>query len=80
MTAMGSVIVAWVTGQHVEHLEMLARCKVRHHPTEIGLSREELPRSLAALPEDLKIRGLDSILGREPVVGMKFDELWEFHA
>ncbi len=80
MTAMGSVIVAWVTGQHVEHLGMLARCKVRHHPTEIGLSREELRRSLAALPEDLKIRGLDSILGREPVVGTKFDELWAFYA
>ena len=78
VTALGSVIVSWVTGQHQEHLERLARCNVRYRPTTIGLSREDLRDSLAALPGDLAIRELDSIMGREPVVGARFDELWAF--
>jgi len=78
MTALGSVIVAWVTGQHEEHMERLDRCRVRYRPSEIGLTRDEFRRCLEALPEDLATRGVDSILGRAPVVGARFDELWEF--
>ena len=47
-------------------------------PAEMGLSRDELQCSLEALPDDLATRGTDSILGREPVVGARFDELWGF--
>jgi len=78
MTALGSAIVAWVTGQHEEHLDRLDRCMVRCRPGAMGLMRDELRRSLEALPEDLAVRGVDSILGREPVVGTRFDELWGF--
>jgi len=78
MTALGSVIVAWITGQHEEHLDRLDRCSVRYRPAAMGMSRDELRRSLEALPHDLTERGVDSILGREPVVGARFDELWAF--
>lgn len=78
MTALGSVIAAWATGQHEEHVDRLDRCRVRYRPTAIGLSRDELRRSLEALPDDLANRGVDSILGREPVFGARFDELWRF--
>ena len=44
----------------------------------VGLSRDELRDSLAALPDDLPVRGLDSILGREPIGGARFDDLWAF--
>ena len=78
MTALGSVIVSWATGQHEEHLERLDRCLVRYRPAAMGLTKDELRRSLAALPDDLGTREVDSILGREPVVGARFDELWKF--
>ncbi len=78
MTALGSVIAAWATGQHKEHMDRLDRCMVRYRPTAMGLSRDELRRSLEALPADLVARKTDSILGREPVVGARFDALWEF--
>ena len=78
MTALGSVIAAWATGQHEEHMDRLDRCMVRYRPTAMGLSRDELRRSLEALPADLVARKTDSILGREPVVGARFDDLWKF--
>lgn len=78
MTALGSVIVAWATEQHEEHLDRLDRCRVRYRPADMGMTLDELRRSLEMLPADLAARGVDSILGREPVVGPTFDELWEF--
>lgn len=78
MTALGSVVTAWATGQCEEHLERLDRCRVRYRPTEIGLTKEEFRRSLEALPGDLAERGMDSILGRGPVVDSRFNELWRF--
>jgi len=78
MTALGSVIATWATGQHQEHLERLDRCQVRYRPAAMGLTKDELRRVLAELPDDLAGRGVDSILGREPVSGEQFDRLWEF--
>ena len=39
---------------------------------------DHLEEVTASLPDDLAVREVDSILGREPVVGRKFDDLWEF--
>lgn len=76
LTAMVAFIVSWAAGQHQELIERLERCKVTFRPTAVGITREELRWILKETPEFLKGRGLNSVLVREPIVGMRFDSLW----
>ena len=82
MVALGAVIIAW----HCEEspaifISWLDACKVRRRPTEMGISREELQRGLEFAPRFLSDKesgfNVPSILRHEPIVGAKFERLWE---
>ena len=79
IVALGSVIIAWHCNEHPETLiSWLDMCKVRHRPRQIGLNREELRKGLEAAPESFAERDIKSILRYDPIIGKKFDALWEF--
>lgn len=81
--ALASVIIAWHCNEGLETLTgWLDTCKVRWHPGDMGVSREELRRALEFVPEFMadSSRGFDlqSILRTEPIDGERFSALWEF--
>ena len=81
--AMSAVIIAWHCDESPETLVgRLDTCKVRWRPREIGMNRQELQKGLQEAPRFMsdKAHGLasDSILRREPIVGARFDALWEY--
>ena len=83
LAALGSVIVAWQCGESPETLiDWLDRCRVRRRPVEMGVGRDELLRALQFCPAYFKDEAsgldLDSIMGRDPVAGERFERLWEF--
>ena len=83
LAALGSVIVAWQCGESPETLlDWLDRCRVRRRPVEMGVGRDELLRALQFCPAYFKDErsglDLDSIMGRDPVAGERFERLWEF--
>jgi len=78
LCALGAVIVAWKVGQTDELLSWLREARVRFTPGEMGLTREELAATIAALPADLESRDVNSVLTREPISGSEFDRLWEY--
>ena len=78
MTALGSVIVAWATGQQDELVERLERSMVRFRPVEIGLTRDELRQVLEDVVPYLENGGVKSVVASEPIVGDRFDALWEY--
>ncbi len=79
MVALGAIIIAWACGDECAgYLDRLDRCQVRRRPGEIGLEREQLRKGLEFVPEFLEARNGDSVLRREPVVGERFDEVWDF--
>ena len=79
MVALGALIIAWACGDDCEgYLDRLDRCMIRRRPTEMGLEREQLRKGLEYAPEFMEARGSDSVLRHEPVVGRRFDEVWEF--
>ena len=78
LTALGAVIAAWGTGQHEELVERLEQCRVRFRPTDIGLTRDEFRQICEDAAPYLRGRGVDTIIVKEPVVGERFDALWEY--
>ncbi len=83
LAALGAVIVAWQCGESPETLtSWLDRCRVRRTPAAMGVGRRELLRGLEFCPAYFSDResglSLDSIMGRDPVAGARFDRLWEF--
>ena len=78
MTALGSVIVAWATGQQDELVERLERSMVRFRPVQIGLTRDELRQVLEDVVPYLENGGVKSVVAGEPIVGDRFDALWEY--
>ena len=56
----------------------LRACKVRHHPSRIGLSREELWRGLKAAPAYFAARNVRSVVREAPVDVHRFEQLWRF--
>ena len=78
MTALGSVVVAWATGQQDELVDRLERSRVRFRPAEIGLTRDEFRRILEDVVPYLENGGVKSVVASEPVVGERFDALWEY--
>ena len=78
MAALGAVIVCWAT-VGVERLShWLDACNVRYRPGDIGLSHNDLKRSLELASKHFRDREPWSILVHEPVVGERFDRLWEY--
>ena len=78
MTALGSVIVAWATDQQDGLVERLERSKVRFRPGDIGLTRDELRQVMKDIVPYLENGGVKSVVGSEPIVGARFDSLWEY--
>ena len=79
IVALGALMIVWQAGEETEGLcSRLDRCQVQRRPTRMGLSRDELRRGLEYVPGYMEKQGTDSILRHEPIVGSRFDELWEF--
>lgn len=80
-TALGAVIIAWHCEQNPETLvEWLDRCKVSFRPRQMEITKEQLQRCLAMLPEWLAEAGggrnANSILRRTPLTGARFEACW----
>ena len=79
LVALAAIIIAWQCEESPDLLiSRLDRCQVRRRPSEMGMTYDELLRGLEAAPEHMRRQGLDSIMGRDPVTGRRFDLLWEF--
>ena len=83
LVAMGAVIIAWYCDADPQRLlSRLDKCLVRYRPSQMDISRDALRRVLEYVPEymadPIRGKGTSSILRHEPIVGAKFDELWEF--
>lgn len=81
--ALGAVIIAWQCEESPETLiSRLDVCKVRRRPSDMGLAREELRKGLELAPKYMADkengRDVNSIMRHEPVVGDRFDALWDF--
>jgi glycerol-1-phosphate dehydrogenase [NAD(P)+] len=81
--AFAAVVVAWHCEDDTETITgWLDVCKVRWRPGEIGVSRDELRKSLEFAPTYMSdaTRGNDtpSCLRTEPITGARLDALWEF--
>ena len=78
MAALGAVIVCWATVGAERLSHWLDVCNVRYRPGDIGLSRNDLKRSLEFASEYFRDREPRSILVHEPVVGERFDRIWQY--
>ncbi len=83
LAALGAVIIAWHTDQSPETIvDRLDTCHVRWRPADMGMSKDELAKALAECPSYMgdASRGRDtkSVLRLEPVVGERFEELWDY--
>lgn len=77
--ALAAVIVAWHTQQDPDEIiRRLDVCKVRFRPADLEMIKEELRLGLEALPEWMARSDSNSIMRREPVVGDKFEECWNW--
>ena len=77
MAALGAIIVCWATIGYERLASWLDACRVRFRPEQIGLNYDELKRSLEFATEYFRTRERDSVLVTEPVVGNRFDRMWE---
>ena len=79
IVALGALIIVWQCGDDAAGLAArLDRCQVRRRPARIGVSREELRRGLEHVPGYMEELGMDTVLRSDPVVGKRFEALWEF--
>ena len=79
--ALAAIVIAWHCDEGPETLAaMLDACMVHYRPGDVGVSREELSRGLEFAPEFMSpaSRDVDSILRNEPLVGARFDALWDY--
>ena len=83
LAALGTVIIAWHTDQDPETItDRLDTCGVRWRPTDMGMSKDELAKALAACPAYMgdasRGRDVKSVLRFDPPLGDRFEELWRF--
>ncbi len=81
--ALGALMIAWHCEEDPDTLaNALDVCQVRRRPSEIGVSREELARTLeygpAYMSDESNGRDVRSILRFDPVTGPRFDALWDY--
>ena len=78
-----ALVIAWHCEEDPDTLaDALDACLVRRRPTAVGISREELARALEYAPQymsdEANQRNVRSILRFEPIVGPRFDDLWQY--
>ena len=79
LAAMGALIVAWHCGVGPEALAArLDACGVRRRPRDMGVSREELRKTLEHAPDYMAERSIETVLQEEPITGSRFDALWGY--
>ena len=79
LAAMGALIVAWHCGVGPEALAArLDACGVRRRPRDMGVSREELRKTLERAPDYMAERSIETVLQEEPITGSRFDALWGY--
>lgn len=83
LCGLGAIIIAWHCEESPETpISWFDACKVRRRPSEMGISREELRKALEFLPTYISDhpanRQVNTILRNEPIVGERFEALWEF--
>ena len=79
LVALGAVMISWQAGFAPEELVARLRAsQVRFSPQAMSLTREELRRGVDYVPLYMEERNINSILRSEPIVGSRFDEMWEF--
>ena len=61
-----------------ELIDRLERCKVRFQAYRHRLTRDEFRQILEDAVPYLKERGVDTVIVKEPVVGERFDALWDY--
>ena len=81
--ALSSVIIAWHCDEGLNQLTKdLDACKVSWRPTQLGLSKNHLQLSLSAAPKFFSDkdngRDMKSILRDNPILGNRFEKLWDF--
>lgn len=85
LAALGTVIIAWHTDQSPEIITgRLDSCGVRWRPADMGMSKDELEKALAACPDYMgdasRGRDVKSVVRFNPPLGDRFEELWRFLA
>ena len=78
IAALGAVAVCWATGDYEQLLCQLDACKVRYHPSDMGLSGDQLRDVLEHAPGFYSKRNVKTVLASEPLVGERFDRFWNF--
>lgn len=78
VAALGGVAAGWATGDYRELIHQLDSCKVRYRPSDMGLQRNQLRDVFEHARQFYPERNMDTILAREPIVGERFDEFWDF--
>ena len=81
--ALAAVLIAWHCGESPDMLAgWLDTCKVRWRPDEIGVTRQQLSKALEYAPAFMADsdngRDVRSILRLNPIVGLEFDNLWDY--
>ena len=81
--AFAAVVIAWHCEDDTDTITgWLDLCKVRWRPREIGVSREELRKSLeyasTYMSDATRENDIASVLRAEPIAGGRFKALWEF--
>ena len=81
--ALGALVIAWYCDERPDLLaEWLDTCRVRRHPSEIGLAKNELRKALDYCPvymaDAANGRDIQSILRHQPMSDSQFDALWAY--
>lgn len=81
--ALSAVVISWHCEENPEQLvDWLNTCKIRHRPSEIGLSKSELLKACEYAPAFLSNkeygRDVQSLVRTEPINKSRFNVLWEF--
>jgi glycerol-1-phosphate dehydrogenase [NAD(P)+] len=78
VAALGGVAACWATGDYQDLIHQLDSCKVRFRPSDMGLQRNQLRDVFEHARQFYPERNMDTILTREPIVGGRFDQFWDF--
>ena len=83
LVALSALVIAWHCGESPDmFVGWLDACRVRRRPSEIGVAKGELRRTLDYAPtfmaDAANGRDVQSILRHDPMSESRFDALWEY--
>ncbi|SVD54068.1 uncharacterized protein METZ01_LOCUS406922, partial [marine metagenome] len=78
VAALGGVAVCWAADDYEELVGFLDECKVRYRPSDMGLEKDQLRAVFDYAKDFYSQRGMDTILGREPLTDSRFEDFWKF--